>query len=650
MEVPIYFPTATSTSRLPTLIAIAFIATIAFFYRYLTLEFTNDHFVHLSRAFQIVEGEVPLRDFFDPGLILQYYASAATLWWFGHNLFGEALLTAGFIALGSVLTFLAAKWLSRSSTIAVVVTMIGILAMPRLYSYPKVVFYVLAVVVAWGYVHRPGRLWAAALALTTTVAFLFRYDHGVYISLAIAVLLLVRHWPRLQDVGMSMVTYGLITLLLMSPFLIFLQSTVGIIQQVGNISPQVGGATTVRVNLMGFEFDRTAPFITQIAPSGPRVNVRWASDLTDEARESLERKHELLSPEHVEESTWSYVLPHEDREYLAKLIDDPAVADTHGLDRAGRKLEVATPAYVRLQHAWPIVRLRIASGVFNNANALAWFYYSAFFLPLIAAAILARQMWSGSISREEAAVVAMAIVLCAIIVQTLVRGSPDSRLGDIANPLAVLGAWVVAQCLARAAQAKPPVPVLVRAAMVAIAIVSAWSVGTNANGMTSLVMSGVLSGPAGIRERLAIVSQRLRARPVDNWTRRSPGIGGLTRYAYECTAVSDHLFVTWFAPQVYFQSERPFSGGQVFLAQGWHATPADQQVSVALLQRQRVPIILENMDWEYEHYFPIVAEYIRSHYRNVEIPADWAQGYRVLVDPRVKPTGTYDLFDMPCYR
>jgi hypothetical protein len=186
--------------------------------------------------------------------------------------------------------------------------------------------------------------------------------------------------------------------------------------------------------------------------------------------------------------------------------------------------------------------------------------------------------------------------------------------------------------------------------MVAVALVSAWSVGTNANGMTSLVMSGVLSGPSGIRERLATVNQRLHARPVDNWTARSPGIGGLTRYAHQCTAATDHLFVTWFAPQVYFQSERPFSGGQVFLAQGWNATPADQQVTVSLLQRQRVPIVLENTEWEYEHYFPIVAEYVRNHYRYVEIPADWAQGYRVLVDPNVKRTGTYDLFDMPCYR
>jgi hypothetical protein len=633
-----------------TWVGVALVAVVTFFYRYLTLEFTNDHFVHLSRAFQIVEGEVPLRDFFDPGLFLQYYASAAALLWSGHNLFGEGLLTAGFIALGSALTFLAARWLSRSYSIAAVAAALGILAMPRLYSYPKVVFYVLAVVVGWCYVHRPGRLWAAALALTTTVAFLFRYDHGVYISISIAVLLLIRHWPQRQDVGKAMATYGLITLLLLSPFLVFLQSTVGIIQQVGNISPQVDGATTIRVNWMPFEFDREAPFITRVPPSGPRVNVRWAGDLSEEARRSLEQKHELASPQHIEESTWSYVLPREDREYLARLIDDPAVADTHGLDRAARKLEMPTPGYVRLQHDWPIVRTRIATGLFNNANALAWFYYVALLLPFIAAVLLAWQMWNGRIGREDAAVVAMAIVLSVIVVQTLVRGSPDSRLADIANPIVVVGAWVAAQCLAGAAPARAIGRVLVGAAMVAVAMVTAWSVGTNADGMTSLVTSRILTGPAGVRERLAIVTERLRARPVDNWTRRSPGIGGLTRYVNECTVSTDHLFVTWFAPQVYFHSERPFGGGQVFLTQGWHATPADQRKSVALLQQQRIPIVLENMDWEYEQYFPIVAEYVRSHYRNVEIPPDWAQGYRVLVDPTVKPTGTYDLFDMPCYR
>jgi hypothetical protein len=38
-----------------------------FLFRFLTLEFMNDHVVHLSRGRQILLGEVPVRDFFDPG-------------------------------------------------------------------------------------------------------------------------------------------------------------------------------------------------------------------------------------------------------------------------------------------------------------------------------------------------------------------------------------------------------------------------------------------------------------------------------------------------------------------------------------------------------------------------------------------------------
>ena len=50
---------------------------VTFLLRFLSIEYTNDHFVHLSRGAQILYGDVPTRDFFDPGLVGQYYASAA---------------------------------------------------------------------------------------------------------------------------------------------------------------------------------------------------------------------------------------------------------------------------------------------------------------------------------------------------------------------------------------------------------------------------------------------------------------------------------------------------------------------------------------------------------------------------------------------
>ena len=39
--------------------------------------FTNDHYIHLARAQQVVLGAWPVRDFVDPGMPLMYLASAA---------------------------------------------------------------------------------------------------------------------------------------------------------------------------------------------------------------------------------------------------------------------------------------------------------------------------------------------------------------------------------------------------------------------------------------------------------------------------------------------------------------------------------------------------------------------------------------------
>ena len=89
-----------------------------FLFRWLTVEFTNDHFVHLSRARQILLGDVPIRDFFDLGMFLQYYLSSAAQLVFGDNLFGEAILTISLVAFGTMLVFHLSARLSGSRWLA----------------------------------------------------------------------------------------------------------------------------------------------------------------------------------------------------------------------------------------------------------------------------------------------------------------------------------------------------------------------------------------------------------------------------------------------------------------------------------------------------------------------------------------------------
>ena len=63
------------------------LALLTIAYRYLSFtDFSNDHFVHLSVAQQIMMGDLPVRDFVERGLPLMPLISAA-----GQGLFGEGL-------------------------------------------------------------------------------------------------------------------------------------------------------------------------------------------------------------------------------------------------------------------------------------------------------------------------------------------------------------------------------------------------------------------------------------------------------------------------------------------------------------------------------------------------------------------------------
>jgi hypothetical protein len=620
-----------------------------FLVRYVTAAFTNDHFVHLSRAQQIVLGDLPIRDFFDPGLTLQYYASAGALVLSGHNLFGEAILTSTFIAAGVALTFVAATRLSRSYWLASVAAVIAAMSMPRLYNYPKAFLYVLAIVCALRYSTQPGLMRLLTLAMVTAVAFLFRHDHGVYIGVAAVVLLTVRHWPVARAMATPVIIYGAITLALLAPFLFFVQATVGLVRHARSTSNQRESVSTLRFNRLPITFDRDAPLLAVAPPSRPRINIRWADGITDDVRRDLERRHALLQPAQVAASTWSYVPARLDTPHIAALINDPAAADTHGIDRARSTVDDSSRLDI-LQRRFPVLRLQVAPGLLTRDNALAWFYYVTFLLPVVGVAIVVVSLWRGEIDRAEAASAAMTVSVCLIVVQTLVRGSPDSRLPDVAGPIAVLGAWVAARWIHVGARHGTAARRATITSVALAGLLTVWSVTTNAAGMATLEASGVFSGPAAVVRQARRATERLRSRPIANWSRDASGLGGVARYVFECTAPGDRLLAAWFAPQVFFYAERAFAGGQVYLIPGWHDSPDDQRLTVERLQRQRVPIVLESDDSDYETFFPIVAEYIHSNYRAVALNGDRLSGYRILLDRRLPPTRTYEPLGVPCYR
>ncbi len=199
--------------------------------RFLSLTgFPNDHYVHLAGAQQMFFGEWPSRDFVDLGAPLTYALSAAAQAVFGRGLLTEAVLTAVLFAIAAVLTLRATVALTGSTALGLAAVAVEVLMFPRSYSDTKILVYAAAALALIRYSARPGRGGLIVLALVTGTAFLIRHDHGLYVGIAAtsAVLLAPLPTDRRRPLG-TLLWFGAATLLIVLPYLIYLQATDGVL-------------------------------------------------------------------------------------------------------------------------------------------------------------------------------------------------------------------------------------------------------------------------------------------------------------------------------------------------------------------------------------------------------------------------------------
>jgi hypothetical protein len=189
---------------------------------------TDDHFFYLIRGWQILFGDLPVRDFVDHGAPLYYYVGAAVQTVGGRGTLSEIAFSSGMLALSAALIC----WLCGRASGWIVLGFVGALFFvclePRYYNYPKFLSYAAAIPLLWRFADAPGdrpRLW---LAVVTVVAFLFRHDHGVFIAASMAALLLLMRdlsWgQRLKHFAI----YGALTAVMLAPYLVFIQANGGI--------------------------------------------------------------------------------------------------------------------------------------------------------------------------------------------------------------------------------------------------------------------------------------------------------------------------------------------------------------------------------------------------------------------------------------
>jgi hypothetical protein len=190
---------------------------------------TDDHYFYLIRGWQILYGDLPVRDFVDHGAPLYYYVAAAVQMLFGRGTLSELAFSVTMIALGGTITFWLAARASGSILAGLVAALLQAWLMPRFYNYPKIIVYTAAIPLLWWFADRPRLAPLVWLAVTTALGFLFRFDHGAFVAAGVAAtLLFVPELPWSRRLRFAAI-YGVVTIVLLSPYFLFVEANGGVV-------------------------------------------------------------------------------------------------------------------------------------------------------------------------------------------------------------------------------------------------------------------------------------------------------------------------------------------------------------------------------------------------------------------------------------
>ena len=610
------------------------VGALSLFFSLATYAFSNDHFGRISPGRQIARyGELPFRDFLDPGYFLTELASAAVQRVFGDNLLGEMLLTSSGVAAGAVIIL----WLVRRATgslwLAVVTAALAVLTFRRPYDYDKFLFYPLGLLACWRYADRRRGRDLVALAAVSVVAGLFRYDNGFFIvGSGLAAVAAIHRSEPLVLVRRAGQFLGA-ALILTVPYILFLQLNGGVseaLDQMTTYARREGARTRIGTLPRGtFSELKLVP----IPPRPPdRVQIRWTPG-TDQDRTALEARFTLrngVARGEPEERTWLYEIRDATPENLRTLVNEPHVEDTFLVDRRNWKVVAQEGRFRRLWRHMPLVGRRMIE--WSSSGAAAAIYYAIVWISLGAVWIALR---SRGVGPSERAHVMSAAVLTMLAVAFILREPVVARIGGVIGPPLVLAAWVwhrwAGQRMLRLIVALPLIATL--------AIAAEWQ--------ASIDQLRADFGHIGRPLREAMMS------PSPPTILPKPRLTGLVNYLRRCTESRDRIFAAWFVPELSFFSGRAFAGGMTVTFGGHWSEPRYQRRIVEKLKAEVVPVVLiREGDDSFARTYPIVVDYLRANYSMAGSSAfgETDTGSFILLTriDRV-PTGTDPVTSMPCF-
>ncbi len=498
---------------LDTLAALA-LGVFAFGFRLLSLRnLSNDHFMHMVWSQQLLGGDLPGRDFLDPGMPMAIVLSAGAQW-LSPGPFSEAVLSIALLAVACAATTLLTARLTRSTTAGVLAGLFAVGLFTRLYGYPKVLVPAVSLLLCYAYAASPGTRRLFALALWLAIGAMLRHDLGVYAAAAVPVVLAITHWGDLRGMGRAAATFAGLLILVAIPYTVYIQLTEGVGEHLR----------------IGAEFAKTDAHQILLA--------------------------EFPTFEWLEQGTVS--------------------------------------AWTRL----------------DSATAL---FYLARLLPFAGLVLLVAGR--RSVSRPVAATVAGALVVLALFDVGILRHPVESRVRDIAAPLAVVALWMCAD-LVRRARAPRPGGLALAGGVVAVVVAAGSAAATWHAGNLSERWDDtrIADGWEKVGESLGEVKRTGTVWPwSDFWPQNE--LPAVIPWLDECFDPSDRMLITWFGPEYYFFARRAFGGGQGFLYPGRAFDGlGDQQAMVTRMEQDEVRVVLINEDRGSIAALPLVQAYIQDRF------------------------------------
>jgi hypothetical protein len=200
----------------------------------------------------------------------------------------------------------------------------------------------------------------------------------------------------------------------------------------------------------------------------------------------------------------------------------------------------------------------------------------------------------------------------------LLRTPNLSRFADVSVAVTVIGAWLVAGLWRAVKPAGLSLRVAAGLALALVLVVDAAAIGVLADVPHQVNVAG-LTDPARGRQQWRDVWRRLGALPA-SLAGIDANLQQASAYLRRCTRSTDRVFMGDNLPEVYYFADRPFAAGQVRYFSNFYSSPEQQREAIRRWSVQQVPIAITQpaarFDDEFAVDYPLLADYLRAHYRN----------------------------------